>query len=184
MDISRPLKFFENHRFSVVSWSATGLLVVALLGSTVWWKQNGSSPSSQQPEPTAAPNQQQAVALPSTLGSLISAPSIGRALQLKTSITGQGSLQPITYKVERGDSVFGIAKQYNIKPESILYSNESTLNDNPTNLTPGMVLTIPPVDGLLYTWQKDDTIQKVADEFKADLNGDKKVDQKDAALLA
>ena len=183
MDINRPIKYLEDHRFSVVSWSATGLLVLALLGSTVWWKQYGSSPA-MRPEPTAAPNQQQAVSLPSSLGSLISAQSIGRALQLKTSISGKADLKPITYKVERGDSVFGIAKQYNIKPESILYSNESTLNDNPSNLTPGMVLTIPPTDGLLYTWQDGDTIQKVADEFKADLNGDKKVDAKDAALLA
>ena len=30
-----------------------------------------------------------------------------------------------------------------------------------------MTLTIPPVDGLLYTWQQGDTLQKVADEFKA-----------------
>lgn len=166
MDISRPIKFFSTHRFSVVSWSATGLLVVALLGSTVWWRQYGSSPASH-PEPTADPNQHPSVALPASAVNIGSAASIGRALQLKTSISSHGSLEPISYKVQRGDSVFGIAKQYNIKPESILYSNESTLNDNPANLSPGMVLTIPPVDGLLYTWQKGDTIDSVAKEFKA-----------------
>ncbi len=66
-----------------------------------------------------------------------------------------------------GDSLFAIAKQYNIKPETILYSNKASLNDNPENLKPGMTLTIPPVDGILYTWQTGDTLQKVADKFKA-----------------
>jgi murein DD-endopeptidase MepM/ murein hydrolase activator NlpD len=83
----------------------------------------------------------------------------------------------------QGDSVFAIAKQFNIKPESVLYSNEATLNDNPSNLTPGMELTIPPVDGLTYTWKADDTLEKVADQFKGDLNEDKKIDEADATLL-
>lgn len=184
MDINSPIKFFEDHRFSLLSWSATGLLVVALLGSTVWWIQRGSGAAAAQPEPTAASNQEPTVALPSSLNNPFSAVGIGRALQLKTSVTESSKLKPITYKVERGDSVFGIAKQYNIKPESILYSNEAELNDNPALLSPGMVLTIPPVDGLIYTWKEGDTIEKVADEFNADLNGDKKIDAKDASLLA
>ena len=184
MDINRPIKFIEDHRFSVLSWGATGLLVVVLLGFALWWTQHGSASAATQPQPTAVPNQAPSVGLPSSPNILGSAIGIGRALQLKTSVSVSAKLAPVTYKVTRGDSIFGIAKQYNIKPESILYSNESTLNDNPSNLTPGMTLTIPPEDGLLYTWQDGDTIQKVADEFKSDLNGDKKIDAKDAALLA
>jgi murein DD-endopeptidase MepM/ murein hydrolase activator NlpD len=109
--------------------------------------------------------------------------SIGRELALKTDVSSQSDGKPIAYRVMQGDSVFAIAKQFNIKPESILYSNQATLNDNPSNLTPGMHLTIPPVDGLTYTWKEGDTLDQVADEFKADLNGDKKIDQADAALL-
>jgi murein DD-endopeptidase MepM/ murein hydrolase activator NlpD len=183
MDINKPIKFIEDHRFSVISWGTTVLLVAALLGSTLWWTQHGAA-SAMRPEPTAAPNDQPDVPLPSSVNHLGSAVGIGRALQLKTSISAKSDMKPITYKVTRGDSVFGIAKQYNIKPESILYSNEETLNDNPTNLTPGMTLSIPPVDGLLYTWKDGDTLQKVSDQFKADLNSDKKIDEKDAALLA
>jgi len=185
MDINKPIKFFEEHRFSFVSWSATGLLVVALLGSTVWWTRRGSASPAAGPEQTAASSQQQpTVGLPSTGSNPGGAVGIGRVLDLKTSVSVSSKLAPITYKVTRGDSIFGIAKQYNIKPESILYSNEGTLNDNPSNLTPGMTLTIPPEDGLLYKWQTGDTIEKVADEFKSDLNGDKKIDAKDATLLA
>ena len=166
MDINRPLKFLEDHRFSFVSWSATGLLVVALLGSTLWWTQYGSVSPATRPQPTAAPSEKPAVGLPASSGNTNGAPGIGRAIQLKTDVSAQKALEPITYKVVRGDSVFGIAKQYDIKPESILYSNEATLNDNPANISPGMVLQIPPVDGLLYTWKKDDTVDGVAKEFK------------------
>ncbi len=183
MDISKPIQFFENHRFSVLSWGITGVLVVALLGSALWWKQSGSSPTADHPEPTAGPNHQTSAALPVALSNPLSAPGIGRQLQLKTSLSGSANLKPVTYKVARGDSLSSIAEQFNIKKESIVYSNESALNDNPTLLTPGMVLQIPPVDGLLYTWKEGDTLQSVADEFKSDLNGDKKIDEKDTALL-
>ncbi len=184
MDINRPIKYLEDHRFSFVSWSVTGLVVIALLATALWWTQRASGSPAAAPEPSAAPGKQETVALPSSPGNPILALGIGRALQLKTSLSESSKLAPITYKVQRGDSIFGIAKQYNIKPESILYSNEAELNDNPALLSPGMVLTIPPVDGLIYTWKEGDTIQKVADEFKADLNKDKKIDEKDAALLA
>ena len=166
MDIHKPLEFVEQHRFSFVSWGATGLLVVALLGSALWWTQFGSASSLKHPDPTAAPQDKPTVALPSGVDHLQSGPGIGRALDLKTSVSGQADLKPITYKVQVGDSVFAIAKQFSIKPESILYSNEATLNDNPANLSPGMKLEIPPVDGLLYTWQKDDTIDAIATKFK------------------
>ncbi len=184
MDIRKATTFLEDHRLSFVSWGATILLVAALLGSALWWMQYGPATTPNHPQPTAAPSEKPSVGLPASNVSLSTAlGGIGRALDLKTDLKTKTSLEPVTYKVQVGDSIFGIAKQYNIKPESILYSNEATLNDNPTLLSPGMTLIIPPVDGLLYTWKQGDTLQKVADEFNADLNGDKKVDEKDAALL-
>jgi murein DD-endopeptidase MepM/ murein hydrolase activator NlpD len=52
--------------------------------------------------------------------------------------------------------------------ESILYSSKGAIPyDNPDSLTPGIKLTIPPVDGIVYKWQDGDTLQKVAAEFKA-----------------
>ncbi|HTP01189.1 MAG TPA: M23 family metallopeptidase [Anaerolineales bacterium] len=184
MDINKPVKYVETHRFHFISWGATAVLVAVLLGAALWWTQRGTVSAAMRPEPTAAASQQPTVALPASAGNAGSAVGIGRALQLKTSISASLKMQPVDYKVERGDSLFGIAKQYNVKPESILYSNEATLNDNPANLTPGMTLTIPPEDGLLYTWQEGDTIEKIANEFKSDLNGDKKIDAKDAAILS
>src|SRR5262249_16671388 len=97
----------------------------------------------------------------------VSDPGIERALELKTNIPDRPRFKPVTYRVTRGDSMFAIAKQFDIKPESVLFSNKDVLKDNPENLSPGMELIIPPVDGLLYQWKSSDTIQSVADEFKA-----------------
>ena len=102
-----------------------------------------------------------------SVNAAVSSFSIGRQLELKTNITDQTNTSVVQYQVVMGNSLYAIAKQYNIKPETILYSNKASLDDNPENLKPGMILTIPPVDGLLYTWQQGDTLQKVADEFKA-----------------
>jgi len=157
------------------------VIVAALLGSALWWTQQGRA-SAAAPSASNAP-EAPSIGLPPASSKQASLGGIGRGLALKTDVSKQSSAKPITHRVLAGDSVFAIAKEYNIKPESILYSNEATLNDNPANLTPGMELTIPPVDGLTYTWQDGDTLDKVADQFKGDLNADKKINEADAALL-
>ncbi len=37
MDFSNLIEFVKDHRFSFISWATTGVVVAALLGSTVWW---------------------------------------------------------------------------------------------------------------------------------------------------
>ncbi|HUI88745.1 MAG TPA: peptidoglycan DD-metalloendopeptidase family protein [Anaerolineales bacterium] len=162
--------FLRNNQFNLISWGVTALIVAALAGFGLWWTQIGSAASPSQPEQADAPSNssQPSPALPtSTANTNTSNLSIGRDLELKTNLSGQTSTSVVQYQVVMGDSLFAIAKQYNIKPETILYSNKASLNDNPENLKPGMTLTIPPVDGILYTWKQGDTLQKVADEFKA-----------------
>jgi murein DD-endopeptidase MepM/ murein hydrolase activator NlpD len=182
--MSKVIQFLNRRRSTVVSWGATTVVVAGLLGSTIWWTQQGSASVSAPPSLTVPGTQSNAgIGLPPPTNNQSTTAGIGRALELKTDISAKAATSPISYRVMQGDSVFAIAKQFNIKPESILYSNEATLNDNPTNLSPGMQLTIPPVDGLTYTWKKSDTLETVADQFKADLNGDKKIDQADAELL-
>jgi LysM repeat protein len=162
-------EFLKNNRFNVISWGVTALVVAALAGFGFWWIQFGSAAPASIPEPTDAPTASQPSDEFPTSTANSSAPSfsIGRQLELKTNITDQANTSIAQYQVTMGDSLFAIAKQYNIKPETILYSNKASLNDNPENLKPGMTLTIPPVDGILYTWQTGDTLQKVADKFKA-----------------
>jgi len=70
------------------------------------------------------------------------------------------------YTVDTGDSIFGIAQKFNIKPESVLWANYNTLKDNPDMISIGLQLIIPPTDGVYYKWQDGDTLESVAGRFK------------------
>ena len=71
-----------------------------------------------------------------------------------------------SYTVLQGDSLFGIAEENNISPETLLWANFSVLNDNPDEIVPGMVLSVPPVNGVYYQWQEGDTFDTVASNFE------------------
>lgn len=73
-----------------------------------------------------------------------------------------------TYTVQEGDTLFSIAEKFGLRPETILYSNYETLQDDPKAIVPGVVLTIPPVDGVVYEWQEGDTLRTVARRFGVD----------------
>ncbi len=93
--------------------------------------------------------------------------AISRRADLHTIIPTRPRQDVFTYTVETGDSVFGIAQVFAIKPETILWANYDILNDNPDMLSPGMELKIPPVDGVLYEWQEGDTLKGVSEHFEA-----------------
>ena len=67
------------------------------------------------------------------------------------------------YTVEAGDTLFGIAQKFGLTPETVIWSNRVTLNDDPHNLRPGMVFLIPPTDGVLYQVQEGDTLKGIAE---------------------
>ena len=69
------------------------------------------------------------------------------------------------YTVAKGDSVFGIAVEFKIKPETLLWANYATLNDNPDMISPGVELNIPPVDGVYYEVKDGDTLEALAGRF-------------------
>jgi len=124
------------------------------------------------PKPVAASgqsssNQEPTVVLP-PLPYLTDLPITGihRTLTWYTIIPPRPRLEVVEYTVQKGDALFGIAKRFGIKPETILWANPK-LENNPDILRPGMVLKIPPVDGVLYKWKEGDTFEKVAQEFDA-----------------
>jgi murein DD-endopeptidase MepM/ murein hydrolase activator NlpD len=92
---------------------------------------------------------------------------IWRRPELRTIIPTRPREDVITYTVETGDSVFEIADRFNLTPETVLWGNYALLNDNPDMISVGMELRIPPVDGVLYEWQPQDTLADVAGRFKA-----------------
>lgn len=94
--------------------------------------------------------------------------SIPRRSLLKTDAPVRSRVDVLLYTVQKGDSVFGIAEKFSIKPETILWGNLETLNDDPHMIQPGMELRILPVDGAYYEWKAGDSLGAVATEFSVD----------------
>jgi hypothetical protein len=160
--------FWKNHRFNILSWIVTIALTMSLVGGTLLWKNARAAETAFEAAPTAGPEDAApvvALSLPPMSGA---APSIGRRIQLVTNIPAEKPrYDAVTYTVERGDAMSKIAAKFAIDSESILYNNKDVLNDDPHGLKPGMALTIPPVDGILYTWKEGDTLDSIAAKFKA-----------------
>ncbi|MEJ2563543.1 MAG: M23 family metallopeptidase [Anaerolineales bacterium] len=66
-----------------------------------------------------------------------------------------------------GDSVFGIAEKFSLKPESVLWANLDVLGDDPHRLSPGQELNVPPVDGVLHSWSTGEGLTAVATYYGA-----------------
>jgi murein DD-endopeptidase MepM/ murein hydrolase activator NlpD len=74
-------------------------------------------------------------------------------------------VEVLRYTVQGGDSVFAIADRFSLEPETVLWGNFDTLEDDPHLLKPGQELNILPVDGTYYQWQAGDSLESVADFF-------------------
>jgi murein DD-endopeptidase MepM/ murein hydrolase activator NlpD len=91
-----------------------------------------------------------------------------RKSNLDTIIPSGARNSVIKYTVVAGDSIFGIAKVYGVKPESIVWANDDYFGGNPTvPLSIGIELNIPPTDGVLYQWKDGDTLKKVAYDYNS-----------------
>lgn len=82
-----------------------------------------------------------------------------------TEIPSRERVEVINYEVQPGDNLFDIAKKYNLAPETLLWGNYETLQDNPQFLSPGQQLNILPVDGVYYQWSAGENLEKVAEFF-------------------
>ncbi len=93
---------------------------------------------------------------------------IRRATFIDTRIPTRPRVDVITYTVKNGESLFSIAKDFNLKPETLLWGNFDTLQDNPHLLQTGQVLNILPENGTYYKWSSNDNLNNVAAFFKVD----------------
>lgn len=84
-----------------------------------------------------------------------------------TMIPNRQRRDVLRYTVQPGDTLFGIAALYGLTPESLLWANFDALQDNPHLLKPGMELNIPPVNGIVYVVESGDTVESIAEKYKA-----------------
>ena len=165
------LNWVKANLFNIISWTVTFVIVAAILIGGFWYK-GTSTASALEPEPTAQSDQASLeVPLPAPANaSPIGFESISRAIQLKTNMPERPRYNIEKYTVARGDSVFAIAKQFDIEPETVLWANYDVMQDDPHNLKPGMSLIIPPTDGIYYQWKDGDTLESVANEYEAEVD--------------
>jgi hypothetical protein len=149
-------------------------LSLVLMAAYIGWHAQNIQANPNQTSLTPTP-QTNLLTSPVNLGSamlpgfmeLLPQEGIFRRTALHTNIPSRARTSVIEYTVTGGDSVFGIAKSFNLHPETILWANYDLLNDSPDMLNPGMKLFVPPVDGVYYQWKTGDTLESVAAKFDA-----------------
>lgn len=84
-----------------------------------------------------------------------------RQTELHTNIPARPRTDIITYTVQSGDTLFGIAEKYGLQPETIVWGNP-ILKDDPHLLRPDQELRIPPTNGVLRDVQPGDRLDVLA----------------------
>ncbi len=90
---------------------------------------------------------------------------ITRRVQMKTELPNRQRMKVVEYEVKPGDTLSSIAERFGLKVESIFWTNVDTLKGDAHTLQPGMVLLIPPADGVVYEWGEDDNLKDLAEQF-------------------
>lgn len=112
------------------------------------------------PETTAAANQAQSeaadVAIAANSDNVITKPQV-----VSTALKSVADIQD--YTTVAGDSVQSLATQFGVTSDSIMWSNSLRA----MTLSPGTVLRIPPVNGIIYTVEAGDTPASLATKFQA-----------------
>jgi murein DD-endopeptidase MepM/ murein hydrolase activator NlpD len=158
------------------------IVVLVILAWLVWQRFFQPSAQATGPAPTLPTLSEQPTAQPAHVDaeSLVAlsplaktSPYLGnegiiRQTDVRTIIPERPRQEVITYTVQRDDTLFAIADAFGLKPETILWGNFETLQDNPHLLKPDQVLNILPIDGTYYQWNPNDNLGAVASFFGVD----------------
>lgn len=92
--------------------------------------------------------------------------AIRRDVNLDTVLPMRARTEIINYIVQAGDNLFSIAERFNLRTETVLWSNRYVLGDDPRFIYPGQELLISPVDGTLHRWSAGEGLNGVAEFYK------------------
>lgn len=147
--------------------AGTTLLSIILLGTVIWLLRLFYL---QSPETTAAANALEtgptAPVAPSE-GALdeTSFGGIPRLAQAHTTIPSRPRQEVTKYTVMEGDTIFGIAEKFGLKPETVLWGNYYVLLDDPHALKAGQELNILPLDGTYHEWQQGEGLNGISSYY-------------------
>ncbi len=98
------------------------------------------------------------------------ASELTRLAEPHTTIPPRPRQTVITYTVQPGDTVFGIAEMFGLTPHTIYWANTEILQDNPHLLWPDTVLYILPVNGVYHTVEEGETPESIAEKYGVDVS--------------
>lgn len=91
---------------------------------------------------------------------------ITRQAEAHTAIPERPRLEIITYAVQPGDTAELIAQSFGLQPTTLMWSNPE-MEKMPDLLQVGQILTILPIDGVYHTVDVSDTLESLAEKYKA-----------------
>lgn len=120
-----------------------------------------------QPVPTIAAETETPLILPAQLNDTRDDDVLIRAAVPHTIIPDRSRAEISAYKVQSGDTIFGIAAKFGLEPETLMWANQA-LEGNPDWLRIGQELTILPVNGVYHQVGGGDTIEGIAGTYKVE----------------
>jgi murein DD-endopeptidase MepM/ murein hydrolase activator NlpD len=101
--------------------------------------------------------------------------STGNVLGVSLDSTGIATLesekpwnQVSEYTVKEGDTLSNIAEKFGVSLESVKWANPSI---NWQKVKPGVVVSVPPVTGVVYKVKPGDTVYSIAKKFQTEAQG-------------
>lgn len=88
-----------------------------------------------------------------------------QVLGVMTPIEPVEEREIISYTVQTGDTLSGIASRFGISQNTIIWAN----NLNRTAIRPGQELIILPISGLFHLVEREDSIEKIANRYQAEV---------------
>lgn len=94
--------------------------------------------------------------------------AVSRLPVLRTAIPERPRAQVMTYVVQHGDTLFGIAARFDLSLYTIIWSNREILQGVPWLIEEGRELFILPVDGVYHTVRDGETVASIAADYGVD----------------
>ncbi|MGD2165933.1 MAG: LysM peptidoglycan-binding domain-containing M23 family metallopeptidase [Anaerolineae bacterium] len=94
--------------------------------------------------------------------------TIARQAVPHTTFPDRPRAEVITHTVQQDETLWTIAAQYDLAPETIAWSNREAIQDAPWLIQPGLELFVLPVDGVYHTVREGDTRSSIAEEYGVD----------------
>ncbi len=171
----RPVLIRATAHFSIV---ALALVAVGLSGVSIPTpriaaggspdENAASSTQTSNSTGTATPSPSPTVVTEAASGDAGSADTITRRAVPHTTFPDRPRARVITHTVEQDETLWTIAAQYDLDPETIAWSNREAIQDAPWLIQPGLQLFILPVDGIYHTVREGETPRDVADKYEVD----------------